>query len=392
MGKFVEMWLFTIGHSFWEGSFVWAIYTGVFLLFVLLVILIITHINKLRKRIDYEHELARLKLKFFTDISHELFNLQTKDEDSGFDMQKEERLVKRFEPENDADPTNDSSSVENDAEEIDVGQENRESRILIIDDNEELRHFIKNILSKEYKVLEAANGKEGLDITLKKSPDIVISDIMMPEMDGVEYLNAVKNDHDISHIPIILLTAKSSIDDRIKGMEYGADDYITKPFNSTYLKAKIASLIKKRELLREYYMSKNGDIKIQIQPNKEKEWEPYIPKITSYDDDFISKVIDGIESNLEETDFKIDILAKTMNMSRTVFYRKIKSIVGLSPIDFVKKIRIKRAIQLLEIKQFTIAEVAYQSGFTTPQYMSKVFKELMGCSPTEYLQMLQKTK
>lgn len=566
--------------TFWETGFAWIIYSGGFLLFILLVILIITYIFNLRRQVDYEQELTNLKLKFFTDISHELrtpltlianpieevinneplsetgkefmntakqntermlrlinqildfrkiqnnkmkiyleqtdisalikrvyhsfskiasqkqinytleingefreiytdtdkvekilFNLlsnafkytpnghgiklisgidknelliRVKDEGSGFDMHKVEHLFKRFETNNDANPSissgiglslvkemvsllhgnidvdsvkgsgstftvrlpveyevfagdpnvelilNDSSKAETDVEEADMEQEDRETCILIIEDNEELRHFIKNILSKEYKVYEAANGKEGLEITLKKSPDIVVSDIMMPEMDGVEYLDMVKKNRDISHIPVILLTAKSAVDDRIKGMEYGADDYITKPFNSSYLKAKIASLIKQRDMLREYYMSKGGNMKIQVQAQHDREWEPSMPVITSFDDEFICKVIQGIEDNIDNTAFKIDDLAKAINMSRPVFYRKIKSIVGLTPIDFVKKIRIKRAIQLLETGQFSVAEVTYRSGFNTPQYMSKVFKELMGCSPTEYIQNQQK--
>jgi len=286
---------------------------------------------------------------------------------------------------------NDSNKpYEIEEEAIEEQTNDKETTILIIEDNEELRHFIKKILSPNYNVLEAPNGKIGLELTLNVSPDIVVSDIMMPEMDGVEYLNAVKTNHDISHIPIILLTAKSSIDDRIKGMEYGADSYITKPFSASYLKTRIALLIKQRKQLRDYYMSKEKDIKVQIMPAEE--FEPSIPKVTNYDNEFICKVIQHIEENIDNSEFKIDIIAENMNMSRPVFYRKIKAIIGLSPIDFVKKIRIKRAIQLLETKQFSIAEVAYQSGFNTPQYMSKVFKEITGDSPTKYLQNQQKNK
>ncbi len=370
--------------------------------------------------------------------------IQVKDEGTGFDIHKAERLFKRFETDNDANPNissgiglslvkelvhllhgsvdvesakgagstfsvrlpieydvfegdpnvelilSDSSKAEEHAEAEAAGQEHKETSILVIEDNEELRHFIKSILSKEYKVFEAANGKEGLEKTLKEFPSIVVSDVMMPEMDGVEYLNAVKKNHEVSHIPVILLTAKSSIDDQIKGMEYGADDYITKPFSSNYLKTKIASLIKQRELLREYYMSKGGEVRIQIQPSDK--WEPSMPKVTNYDDEFITKVVQSIEDNIDDTDFKIETIAESLHMSRPVFYRKIKAIIGLSPIDFVKKIRIKRAVQLLDTRQFTIAEVAYRSGFSTPQYLSKVFKEQMGCSPTEYLQNQQEEK
>ena len=264
-----------------------------------------------------------------------------------------------------------------------------ETSILIIEDNHELRHFIKNILSHDYKVLEAENGKQGLEITQKELPDIVVSDIMMPEIDGIEYLNTIRKNPETSHIPVILLTAKSSLDDQIKGMEYGADDYITKPFNSTFLKARILALLKQRELLRDHYLSKEMNVKVQLQPNTE--WEPSVPKITNYDDEFIRSIIQSIEDNIENTEFRIEDLAYAMNMSRAVFYRKVKTIVGLSPVDFVKKMRIKRAVQLLETEHFSIAEVAYKSGFSTPQYLSKVFKEQMGCSPTEYKQKKDKS-
>ncbi|TJZ61766.1 response regulator [Sphingobacterium olei] len=267
----------------------------------------------------------------------------------------------------------------------------KRTSILVIEDNDELRDFIRSILEQEYDILEASDGRKGLEITLDKLPDIVVSDVMMPDMDGVAYLEAVKNNVETSHIPVILLTAKSALDDKIKGMEYGADDYITKPFHASYLKAKIASLLKQRELLREYYLAHNSTFEpttgtaVKSSPS----WGPSVPKVTAYDDEFIRNVIQGIEDNIENTNFKIDDLVAGMNMSRAVFYRKIKAIVGLSPVDFVKKIRVKRAAQLLETGQFTVAEVAYQSGFSTSQYLSKVFKEMMGCTPTEYLKNLK---
>ena len=393
----------------------------------------------------FKHTPGGRNITLITKIENHEFIVRVKDEGSGFDVRKADLLFNRFETNDNSAPNmssgiglslvkelvtllhgkievestrgtgsiftvrlpmkydvfaedknvelllNDSNKpYEIEEEAIEEQTNDKETTILIIEDNEELRHFIKKILSPNYNVLEAPNGKIGLELTLNVSPDIVVSDIMMPEMDGVEYLNAVKTNHDISHIPIILLTAKSSIDDRIKGMEYGADSYITKPFSASYLKTRIALLIKQRKQLRDYYMSKEKDIKVQIMPAEE--FEPSIPKVTNYDNEFICKVIQRIEENIDNSEFKIDIIAENMNMSRPVFYRKIKAIIGLSPIDFVKKIRIKRAIQLLETKQFSIAEVAYQSGFNTPQYMSKVFKEITGDSPTKYLQNQQKNK
>lgn len=262
-----------------------------------------------------------------------------------------------------------------------VVEEDKGTRILIIEDNEELRHFICNVLAKSYIVFEATNGLQGLDITLTEIPDIVISDIMMPEMDGIEYLKRVKENSNVCHIPIILLSAKSSLSDQIQGLEYGADEYITKPFSSMYLKARVDSLLKQRQMLYDYYTSKMKDEK---NANLLEQLTPSAPQITHFDDDFIRNVLQSVEDNLQNSDFKIDDLAESMSMSRTVFYRKIKSLMGVSPIDFVKMMRIKRAVQLLEQDEYTVAEVGYMSGFTTPQYFSRVFKEAMGCTPKEY--------
>lgn len=259
--------------------------------------------------------------------------------------------------------------------------EDKETRILIIEDNEELRHFICNVLSKDYVVFEAENGKQGLDKALAEMPDIVISDIMMPEMDGIEFLKRVKANSNICHIPVILLSAKSSLSDQIQGLEYGADEYITKPFSSTYLKAKVDSLLKQRQMLYDYYTSK---IKREKITNLTDHIESATPQVTHFDDDFIRNILQSVEENIHNPDFKIDDLAEAMGMSRTVFYRKMKSLMGVSPVDFMKSMRIKRAVQLLEQDQYTVSEVGYMSGFATPQYFSKVFKETMNCTPKEY--------
>ena len=260
-------------------------------------------------------------------------------------------------------------------------EEDKETRILIIEDNEELRHFICNVLAKDYVVFEAGNGRQGLDITLTELPDIVISDIMMPEMDGIEYLKRVKENSNVCHIPVILLSAKSSLNDQIQGLEYGADEYITKPFSSTYLKARVDSLLRQRQMLYDYYTSKTKEEK---DTGLMEQLAPSTPQVTHFDDDFIRNILQSVEENIQNSDFKIDDLSGAMSMSRTVFYRKVKSLIGVSPVDFVKTMRIKRAVQLLEQDEYTVSEVGYMSGFTTPQYFSRVFKEAMGCTPKEY--------
>lgn len=187
-------------------------------------------------------------------------------------------------------------------------EEDKETRILIIEDNEELRHFICGVLAREYVVLEAGNGCQGLEMTLRELPDIVISDIMMPEMDGIEYLKRVKGNNDICHIPIILLSAKSSLNDQIQGLEYGADEYITKPFSSAYLKARVDSLLKQRQILYDYYISKmrEGEKDTSLM----EQLTPSTPQVTHFDNDFIRNILQSVEENIQNSEFKLTIWQK----------------------------------------------------------------------------------
>ena len=264
-------------------------------------------------------------------------------------------------------------------------QEEKERSILIIEDNDELRRFLAMILRDCYHVLEAGDGRQGLEIIGLELPDLIVSDVMMPEMDGIELLAAVKVNRDTSHIPVILLSAKASVDDRVRGLEYGADDYIAKPFNSAYLKARIESLIRQRSSLAAYYLGsslKDSDKTEKKQPDVK--LEQVLESVPSFNNTFIQEVIRLVDENLQNPDFKIDDLAETMNMSRAVFYRKIKTFTGASPIDLVKEMRLKRALELLDADTYSLSEVAYQSGFSSPQYFSRVFKEQMQCTPNEY--------
>ena len=264
----------------------------------------------------------------------------------------------------------------------------KDTTILIVEDNEELRHFIVNILRKNYHVIEAENGQIGFEKIKAEIPDMIISDIMMPYMDGIELLKEIKANHNISHIPFILLSAKAELDDRIKGLEYGADDYITKPFSSGYLHARISSILKQRKTLRDFFMKQNASFSdkrnMEEQSVSLDTLSPSMPPITNFDEEFIKKIIQIVETKLQDPDFKIEDLADTMKMGRTVFYKKIKSMLGVSPIDLVKDMRVKRAIQLLDSENYNISQIAYMSGFSSPQYFSRVFKELKNCTPSEY--------
>lgn len=281
-------------------------------------------------------------------------------------------------------------NVQSETEGEEEGEAQKDITVLVVEDNEELRRFVVHILQREYRVLEAPNGRAGLEKIMAEMPDIVVSDVMMPEMDGIELLNAVKNNHDICHIPVIILSAKASLEDRIKGLEYGADGYITKPFSAAYLCARIKSVLQQRTRLKDFLLSGNTpagmeEAEVGKKPEcKLEDLSPSLPQITRFDEEFIKNIIQRVEENLNNPDFKIEDLADSMGMGRSMFYRKIKSILGVSPIDFVKDMRVKRSVQLLDSGQYAVSEVAYMCGFSSPQYFSRVFKAAMGCTPSEY--------
>lgn len=257
--------------------------------------------------------------------------------------------------------------------------------VLVVEDNAELRNFLNDILSGTYKVIEATNGKEGLEQALQHVPDFIISDVMMPVMDGLDMVKAIKAHRDVCHIPIILLSAKSSLDDRISGLEQGIDDYITKPFSSTYLKTRIKSLLHQRKQLQELYLEQWSDQKKENPvPTLLVEVEPERPQIVPFDEVFMKRVMEIMHNQMDNSKLTIDEFAQELGMGRTVFYQKLKSIVGLSPIDFVREMRIKRAKQLMETGEYNVSTIAYMTGFNDPKYFSKCFKKKYGVSPSEF--------
>lgn len=288
---------------------------------------------------------------------------------------------------------NDGDGIVSVQNEDDTAEENKEYTVLVVEDNAELRMFLSGVLRKSYNVIEAENGKIGLEQVLSKHPDMVVTDVMMPEMDGIELLSAIRASNDTCHLPVIILSAKVSVDDRIKGMECGADDYITKPFSSSYLLARLRSVLKQREHYKDYLLSISDRTEENSETNAVKmnldDLSPSLPVITHFDEEFIKNIIKEVEDNLNNSDFKIDLLADKVNMGRTMFYRKIKSILGVAPIDLVKDMRIKRSLQLLDSGEYSVSEVAYMCGFTSPQYFSRVFKAAKGCTPTEYKDQIE---
>lgn len=247
--------------------------------------------------------------------------------------------------------------------------------VLLVEDNEELLNLMTEILSLHYKVLTAANGVEAFKIVMDNSVDIIISDVMMPEMDGLELCRALKRDLITSHIPIILLTAKSSTSDRIDCYNAGADGYISKPFDLKVLEARINNFISTKKRKQEQFKS---DVEINISTLE----------YPSLDEEFLKEAILLIEENLTEYEFDINAFAEGLKMSKSSLYRKIKTMTGLSPIEFIRNIKLKHACKMLKQTSMTISEVAYSSGFSDPKYFATCFRAEFGMTPRNYQKTL----
>lgn len=255
---------------------------------------------------------------------------------------------------------------------MDSNYDNESIEVLIVEDDDQLREYLCQELGKYFKVIIADNGKKGLECALNYMPDIIVSDILMPESSGFELCKKLKTEINTSHIPIIMLSAKTNLDDQIKAIEYGADFYITKPFSVKYLITVIKQIIQTR---RKLYASLNQNIYL-------------IPgELTSSDIDkkFMQKIVDFIINNLTNDALDVDDIANYMGMSRSNLYRKIKALTGKSIVEFIKIIRLKHALKLLETRKYSIAEIAYQTGFNSPAYFTKCFKEFYGKTPSEYI-------
>jgi signal transduction histidine kinase/AraC-like DNA-binding protein len=245
-------------------------------------------------------------------------------------------------------------------------------QILIVEDSEDVRTHIAEGLDDQYGLTMAENGKIGFDAAAETIPDLIITDLMMPEMDGVELCKMLKTDERTSHIPVIMLTAKASVENRIEGLETGADDYMTKPFNMQELQIRINNLIEQRKILRERF-------------SKDARLEPKDIAVTSPDEKFLNRTMDIIEENLGDCEFEVSILADEVGMSRMQLFRKLKALTNQTPSEFIRTIRLKRAARLMEKKFGNVAEITYEVGFNNLSYFAKCFKEMYGKSPSEYV-------
>lgn len=254
-----------------------------------------------------------------------------------------------------------------------LGGGERRFKLMIVEDNKEIIRFLGNHFQHNYQILKASNGKIALEKIAKDVPDVIISDIMMPELDGLELCRKIKSDIKTSHIPVILLTAKTTIENKLEGLDVGADIYLSKPFNLREVELRVKNLLESRNNLRNHFL-KFGSVKDIDLP------------INNKDQDFLEQLTNIVENNIDNSDFNISSFTKEAGISRTLLHMKLKKLVNLSASEFVKTIRLKHAAELLEKTTLSISEVAYSVGYADSNYFSRNFKEKYKVNPSEYKQ------
>lgn len=245
--------------------------------------------------------------------------------------------------------------------------------VLIVDDNADMRAYLRTLLLDSYYVIEAADGQSGMKLAVESVPDIVVSDVMMPVMDGLTFCTRLKQHEATSHIPVLLLTARSSEQQHIEGLQTGADAYMTKPFSADLLLANIASLLNNRQALRRAFAAKVAEVDTVVSADGS----------STPDSFFLNRFMKAMDKNLSNTKLKIDDLGDELGLSRVQLYRKVKALTGMTPVEILREARLKRAMQLLKTTDKTVAEIAYEVGFATPGYFSSCFKKQFDKYPTE---------
>ncbi len=374
---------------------------AVILILLLVAVIISIYLYQLQKArlIEERTKMEREQLDFYTQVSHELRTpltliegplsqlADTKDikeasaEASGLfaiiqrNTNQLTKLINKMLDVQANGSIDDLSAGQQEAPESDVtpipeaasAPENKDmSTILIVDDNADIRAYLHTILKDKYQVNEAANGQQGLALANEIVPDLIVSDVMMPVMNGLEFCQRVKSGVATSHIPVILLTARALSQHQIEGYESGADAYITKPFSEEVLLARISNLLQSRCLLKGLFS--------QAEPSHEQ---------NQTEDAFVTKFREFIEKNLSDSDLSVETIGAELGLSRVQLYRKIKALTGQSPVELLRKVRLKKGRKLLETTDKTISEVAYEVGFTAPSYFTKCFKDEYGISPSD---------
>lgn len=249
--------------------------------------------------------------------------------------------------------------------------------ILVVEDNDDMRNFLQKILNKIYRVETANDGDAGWEKAKKLIPDLVVTDLMMPNKDGLELTDLIKQNAETSHIPVVLLTAKSAVESRLQALKNGADDYITKPFSPILLEARIENIIEQRKRLQERYRKHLLDL------------EPTKVEMASQDEVFLAKLLDFMERNIDNSELTVEDMVSEMAYGRTVFFNKLKGLTGLAPIEFIRELRIKRAAQLLKSGEYNVSQITYMVGMSDSRYFSKCFKKVYGVTPSEYKRNLE---
>ena len=263
-------------------------------------------------------------------------------------------------------------------EPISIGRTDKDC-VLIVEDNEELLQLLTDLLSPLYRIVIAMNGKDGLQKAMEERPDLILSDVMMPEMDGIEMCSKIKTDFDLCHTPVVLLTALTSNDKKLEGLQCGADEYIGKPFNNKMLQARIANILRNRKLLKQKFSQKmttsESPAEIEIQALA----------LNPIDAKFLEQLEETVKAHLSDSEFDVGALAKEMALSRSAFYNKLKALSCMSPNEFIMNARLKYAAELLRNHpELQITEIAYQTGFSSLRYFRHCFKACFNQSPQEY--------
>jgi len=266
---------------------------------------------------------------------------------------------------------------------LEVETDTRKETVLVVDDNDDIRKYMRSLLKDEYKVIEADNGVAALALAKVELPDIIVSDVMMPEMDGITFCQEIKSQIATSHIPIILLTARTSVVYEVSGLETGADDYVTKPFNPVILKTRIHNILENRKKLRGYFLNR-----VRFEPDRQE-----VAEGNNMDEAFIEKAIKIVNENIANDTFGVDNLMSQLYMSQSTLYRKLKSLTGLSITGFIRSIRLKKAAQLILNDDIKLSQVAFEVGFNDYKHFRVSFQQQFGCLPSDYkAEMLKNIK
>jgi len=385
-----------------QRDITWLALCLVFLLLVLFVVIYRYQLQKARIA-DERNKMEREQLDFYTQVSHELRTPLTLIEGplnqlvSTNDIQKASKEVtglfaivqrnthqlseiinKMLDMQVKGEVENNHSIEEVNVASVPLTKEDSHmsQTILIVDDNADVRAYLRNILQNQYQINEAADGQQGLALANEIVPDLIVSDVMMPIMNGLEFCHRVKDNVATSHIPVILLTARAMSHHQIEGYESGADAYITKPFSADLLQARISNLLASRIKLKELFTTTTNS------EEKESVTEKANEQVVK-EDAFFKKFCDFIEHNMTDSDLSVETIGAELGLSRVQLYRKVKALTGLSPIELLRKARLQKAKELIKGTDKTIAEVAYEVGFTAPSYFTKCFKEEFGISPSD---------